>query len=61
MIDNDTGNKYVMEFTAMDFHLSVKPYDGNPPTLKQASMQLDIWNRAQRNYKNEFTYSLENN
>jgi len=50
-----------MEFTFMDFHLSVKAPDGSSPTLEQAIMQIDIWNKAQRNYKNEFTYSLENN
>jgi len=61
LIDNSTGNKYVMEFTFMDFHLSVKAPDGSSPTLEQAIMQIDIWNKAQRNYKNEFTYSLENN
>jgi len=60
LTENLTGETYIMSFSDMDFNLNVKPHDGNPPTLKQALVQIDIWNRAQQNYKNEFTYSLEN-
>jgi hypothetical protein len=60
LIDNATNEVYIMSFSDMDFNLSVKPQDGNPPTLQQARIQIDIWNRAQKNYKNEFTYLLEN-
>lgn len=60
LTDNATGEVYVMTFLARDFHLSVKAPDGSPPTLEQAQTQINIWNKAQRNYKNEFTFSLVN-
>lgn len=59
MIDNATGEKYIMDFCDMDFHNSVKNNDGLPPTIAQAKIQIDIWNRAQLNHKSEFTYLLE--
>ena len=58
MVDNATGDKYITEFKPDDFHLSIKNNDGLPNTWCQAVLQLDVWNRAQRNYKNEFTYSM---
>lgn len=61
LTDNATGDKYIMDFKPADFHSSVKDDDGLPCTFCQAVVQLDIWNRAQKNYKNEFTYSLTNN
>lgn len=60
LTDNATGKVYIMTFSDKDFHLSVKAPDGSPPTLKQAQTQIQIWNRAQKNYKDEFTFSLVN-
>lgn len=58
LTDNATGDEYIMDFKPADFHLSVKDNDGLHHTFCQAVVQLDIWNRAQKNYKSEFTYTL---
>lgn len=56
---NPTGEKFIMDFFPVDFNIDVNPNNGLFPTIEQCQRQIAIWNRAEKNYKNEFTYSLK--
>lgn len=60
---NATGEEFSARFDRTDFSGHIKgvaeSFAANgEPTLDQARQQIDIWNRAQENYRNEFTYRI---
>lgn len=59
ILHNPTGQKFIMDFSPADFNSKEKPDSWLPPTIEQARAQIELWNRAEKAYKNEFTYSLE--
>lgn len=62
--DNKTGEEYPETFKASDFHDIIEAKEaieaGKEPTKEQAQRQINIWNRSQTNFRQEFTYRLVN-
>lgn len=63
LTDNGTGIQYDEKFTVAHAAQMGEPdeaitEDGGLPRAA-AQRLIDIWNRAQRNYKGEFSYTLK--
>ena len=62
--DNKTGKEYLETFKASDFYDIIEAKEaieaGKEPTKQQAQQKINIWNKSQIHFRQEFTYRLTN-
>ncbi|MEO8298761.1 MAG: hypothetical protein ABI574_13240 [Burkholderiales bacterium] len=53
---NPTRDEWVVPLTADAFHRVVGAIPAGGPSFDQVRRQIDIWNRAEGNFRLEFSY-----